>query len=171
MATAQSASYAEMAFDANAFNPLHYTGNTLGSNESNITNFHSAWDTLGFMQGLRTEEQQPKDRTGSSDSSFQAPFQSSSNQQTVQFHPHDSGINFSDCSVSSPGSSSSGSKSEAEQNTSRDESTFYSPEKLAGPSTSQMTEQPKTDFPPSPILSKYPQVHSISEKLIITSSF
>ena len=111
------------------------------------------------MQGLRTEEQQPKDRTGSTDSSFQQPFQSSSNQQTTQFHPHDSGINFSDCSVSSPGSSSSGSKSEAEQNLSRDESTFYSPEKSAGPSTSQVIDQPKTDFSQSPILPKYSQVH------------
>ena len=127
------------------------------------------------MQGLRTDEPQ-KERTGSSDSAFQASTSFLPSSSTNQpFHPHDSGVNFSDCSVSSPGSSSStGTKSEPDcsQNTSRE---FYSPEKLTpGPSSNQqqtnVTNDPiKTDFPHSPIAqTKFQQVtfESISTQFI-----
>ena len=109
------------------------------SAEMNFLNLQClAWDQLGFMQGLRSEDQIKTEQEAFNP--FQAPVFQPQSQPAVN---QDSGINFSDCSVSSPGSSTA--KSDHENlNTSQDFFTS-SPPKIQQPGPSS-----KVEFPNSP---------------------
>ena len=96
-----------------------------------------AWDQLGFMQGLRSEEQIKTEQEAFNP--FQPPVFQPQNQPPAN---QDSGINFSDCSVSSPGSSTAKSDHEA-LNTSQDFFTS-SPPKIQQPGPSSKVEYPNS---------------------------
>ena len=90
------------------------------------------------MQGIRSEEQIKTEQEAFNP--FQAPvFQPQSQPPANQ----DSGINFSDCSVSSPGSSMAKSDNETGLNTSQDFFTS-SPPKIQQPGPSSKVEYPNS---------------------------